>query len=437
MTTYNAMPYLDGNFGPVTEEITAMDLALIGSIPSELDGRFVRNGPNPRTEPDMDKHHWFLGEGMVHGIRLGDGKARWYRNRYVAPADRTDIFGPNTHVIGHAGKTLAIVEGGPLPVELDDELNFLDTTNLGGLPSGFSAHPKLDPITGELHVAAYHWPDQVDKIHYVVVDAYGVVSKSIPIHAPKMPMIHDMALTQSYAAILDLPVAVNVEMAMQGYPFPFAWDREYESRVGLIPRTASSSNEIIWCDVDPIWVYHPMNSYDLDDGRVVIDVCEYDSMFDADRNGPLRDGPPRLSRWTVDPVSQKVTRETLDDQTQEFPRVSDAVATLPYRYGYTTGGDQESLDWFASTVKHDMDTQTSETRVHGSGREPGEPVFVPRDEATAEDDGWLMMYVYDRQRNGTDFVILDAQNICGEEVARVALPQRVPNGFHGSWIADA
>ena len=122
MSTYNADPYLEGNFAPVTEEVTATDLPITGSIPTELEGRFVRNGPNPRTIPDSEKHHWFLGEGMVHGIRLGGGKAQWYRNRYVAPTDRDDIFGPNTHVIGHAGKTLAIVEGGALPVELDDEL---------------------------------------------------------------------------------------------------------------------------------------------------------------------------------------------------------------------------------------------------------------------------------------------------------------------------
>lgn len=436
MSTYNADPYLEGNFAPVVEEVTATDLPVTGSIPAELEGRFLRNGPNPRTTPDSDTHHWFLGEGMVHGIRLGGGKAQWYRNRYVAPADRDDVFGPNTHVISHAGKTLAIVEGGPLPVELDDELNFVDTTNLGGLPSGFSAHPKLDPVTGELHVAAYHWPDQVDKIHYVVVDADGAVSKSIPIHAPKMPMIHDMALTQKYAAIFDLPVAVNIEMAMEGYAFPMAWDREYEPRVGLIPRSATTSDEIVWCEVDPMWVYHPMNSYDRGDGAVVIDVCEYDSMFDSDRNGPIRDALPRLSRWVVDPSTQKVTRETLDDKTQEFPKVNDAFATLPYRYGYTSGGDVSTDDWFSTTVKHDLHTQTRTVQTHGADREPGEPVFVAREGASAEDDGWLMMYVYDRARNSTDFVILDATDITGDEVARIELPQRVPNGFHGSWIAD-
>ena len=229
MTTYDASPYLSGNFAPVGVESTALDLPVIGSIPDELSGRFLRSGPNPRETPDMEKHHWFFGEGMVHGVRLGGGRAQWYRNRYVGTAD---MGGPNTSIIGHAGKTLAIVEAGAKPMELTDELDRIGPTDLGGLPSGFTAHPKLDPLTGELHAVCYHWPDQVDKVHYVVVGADGVVSKAIPISAPTMPMIHDMALTQSYGTVFDLPVAVDFEMAMGGSSFPLRWFHDYEARIG-------------------------------------------------------------------------------------------------------------------------------------------------------------------------------------------------------------
>lgn len=437
MSIYDATPYLAGNYAPVAAEVTAFDLPVTGSIPAELEGRFLRNGPNPRETPDMENHHWFLGDGMVHGLRLGGGKAQWYRNRYVQP---DAAFGPNTNVIGHAGKTLAIVEAGPQPVELDDELNHIGVTDLGGLPSGFTAHPKLDPLTGELHAVNYHWPDQMDKVHYVVVDADGQVSKSVPIHTPTMPMIHDMALTQTYAAIFDLPVAVNIELAIAGNPFPLTWHHDYNARIGLLPRDADSGDDVIWCEIDPCFAYHPMNSYDRDDGCVVIDICEYDSMFDTDRNGPFRDSMPRLARWIADPSTGKVSRETLDDAVHEFPRVSNAVATLPYRYGYTAGDATGTGEWFGTTVKHDMVAGSSQTRVHGGRREPGEPVFVSREHGTAEDDGWLMMFVYDPDRNSssggaTDLVILDATDITGDEVARVELPQRVPNGFHGNWVA--
>jgi len=434
MSIYDASPYLAGNYAPVAEEVTAIDLAVTGSIPSELEGRYVRNGPNPPSTPDMEKHHWFLGQGMVHGVRLMDGEAKWYRNRYVSDEQG---FGPNTNVVGHAGQTLAIVEAGGLPVALTDELESIGTTDLGGLPSGFSAHPKIDPLTGELHVLCYHWPDQVDKVHYVVVGPDGTVTKSVPVHTPTMPMIHDMGLTQTYAAVFDLPVAVNFELAMAGNPFPVSWHDDYNARIGLLPRSATTGDEVIWCEIDPCFAYHPMNSYDTDDGKVVIDICEYDRMFDNDRNGPFRDSLPRLARWTIDPTTQSVKRETLDDDVQEFPRVSDAVANLPYRYGYTSGGVTEGVDWFGTTIKHDLTADARVVREHGDRREPGEPVFVARENATAEDDGWLMMYVYDPGRNGSDLVILDATDITGEEVARIELPQRVPNGFHGNWIPDA
>ena len=433
MTTYDSAPYVAGNFAPIETEVTAFDLPVMGAIPSELSGRFLRNGPNPRDIPDVNSHHWFFGEGMVHGIRIGGGKAQWYRNRYVGTAE---MGGPNTGVIGHGGKTMAIVEAGALPVELDDELSGVGSTDLGGLPSGFSAHPKLDPLTGELHAVCYQWPDQVDKVHYVVVDADGVVAKSLAISTPTMPMIHDMALTQSYAAVLDLPVAVDFEMAMGGSPFPLRWFPEYNARVGLVPRSATSQDDVIWCEIDPCFTFHPMNSYDAEDGTVVIDVCEYDLMFDRDRNGPFRDSLPRLARWTVDPVSKKVRRETLDDVVHEFPRVADAVVSLPYRYGYTAGGQAETGKWFHTTVKRDMTTGATVTRDYGPNSEVGEPVFVARENGAGEDDGWIMVLVYDSERDATDFVILDAADIAGDPVATVELPQRVPHGFHGNWIAD-
>ncbi len=433
MTTYDASPYLAGNFAPVAEEVTAIDLPVTGSIPPELSGRFLRNGPNPRSVDDLATHHWFFGEGMVHGIRLGDGKARWYRNRY---SGTVDAGGPNTSIIGHAGKTLAIVEAGAKPMELDDELNIVGRSDLGGLPSGFTAHPKLDPVTGELHAVCYHWPDQVDKVHYVVVSPEGVVTKSVPITTPTMPMIHDMGLTQTYGAVFDLPVAVDFEMAMGGSPFPLRWFHDYNARIGLVPRAATTEDEVIWCEIDPCFAYHPMNSYDADDGTVVIDICEYDSMFDRDRNGPFRDSKPRLARWTIDPTTAKVQRETLDDAVHEFPRVNDAVNTLPYRYGYTAGGNPETADWFFTTVKRDMTTGSTETRTWGTGVEVGEPIFVAREGATAEDDGWIMVLLYDAARDTSDLVILDATDITGDRVATIELPQRVPHGFHGNWVAD-
>ena len=178
-----ANPYLAGNFGPVDVETTATDLPVTGTLPPELRGRYLRNGPNLVRETDPLAYHWFTGEGMVHGVGLEDGRAAWYRNRYVRSDDVTEVKGwprtpgprhgmgggtANTNVIVHAGRTFAIVEAGALPIELDDELMTISTSDFDGtLPGSFTAHPKRDPQTGELHAVVYYW--EWDHIEYVVV----------------------------------------------------------------------------------------------------------------------------------------------------------------------------------------------------------------------------------------------------------------------------
>lgn len=451
MTILDAVPYLAGNFAPVHEEITAFDLPVTGQIPEELEGRLLRNGPNPIDQPDLASHHWFLGDGMVHGVRLRGGKAEWYRNRYVGSQRTKELLdrdtpkpalaesGPNTNVIGHAGRTYAIVEAGTKPVELTYELETIGTNGFcDSLLNGYTAHPKYDPLTGEMHAIAYAPTALLDKLEYIVVGSDGTMTKTIQINAPTMPMVHDMALTQNYAVVLDLPVAVDLDLAFAGARFPVRWFDDYDARLGLLPRSADTEAEIIWCSIEPCFAYHPLNSYDLDDGRVVIDICRYDKMFDKDRNGPFRDSLPQLERWTVDPSRREVKRETIDERFQEFPRVAGSVLNQKHRFGYTTqlGGDRERWE-LGNTIKHDFDAGTSETHDHGPGRGSGEPVFVSRSGATVEDDGWILTVVFDAAENRSDLVILDASDLAGPEVARVQLPARVPAGFHGNWVRDS
>jgi carotenoid cleavage dioxygenase len=218
--------YLEGNFAPVSDEVTAVDLEVIGQIPAELEGRYLRNGPNPVAVDRPEQHHWFAGAGMVHGVRLRDGRAEWYRNRYVrsqavrralgeTPAADDPHGSPNTSVLAWAGQTLAIVEGGGPPVEMGYEL---DTGSAGTfsstLPGAFTAHPKFDPLTGELHAMCHAWAQWFDHIKYLVVDADGRVSKTVDIPLPGMVMVHDMSLTRTYAVVYDLPVTVDVDLAL-------------------------------------------------------------------------------------------------------------------------------------------------------------------------------------------------------------------------------
>ena len=287
-------PYLGGNYAPVEQEVTAFDLEVTGQIPVELEGRWLRNGPNPGADIDPAVHHWFMGAGMVHGVRLRGGRAEWYRNRYVSSAEG---FSPNTNVGGFAGTTWAMVEAGAPPVELGYELDPLGVNAFDGtLPNGFTAHPKYDPSTGELHAMAYQWPDLLDHVQYLVVGGDGRVSKVVDIPVPDMPMIHDMSLTDTYAVVYDLPVIVNLDVVVEGYPWPFTWAPDRAARVGLLPRSGTA-DDMIWCDVDPCYVFHPLNAYDADDGSVVVDLCRYDRMMDTDRSGPFGDTLPTFDRW--------------------------------------------------------------------------------------------------------------------------------------------
>ena len=428
----SANPYLIGNMAPVEQEVTAFDLPITGSVPRDLDGRWLRNGPNPHGPVDPATHHWFLGDGMVHGVRLRDGRAEWYRNRYVANADG---FGPNTNVGGFAGRTWAMVEGGTPPVELDDELNSLGVNRFQDTLTGpFSAHPKYDPATGELHAMGYHWPDLVDHIQYIVVGPDGLVSSTLDIPVPDMPMVHDMSLTPTYAVVYDLPVTVNFDVMGKGFPFPFAWNPDRAARVGLLPRSGTAG-DIIWCDVDPCYVFHPLNAFDAPDGTVVVDVCRYDSMMVDDFRGPFGDSLPTFDRWVIDPVARRVTETRIDDRPQEFPRHNPRVGLQRHRFGYTSEVRPGTVNLHGAIIKLDVDAGTTEAHEFGAGRGGAEPVVVPKADAVAEDDCWILTVVYDAGTDSSELCILDAADITAPEVARIALPQRVPYGFHGNWVS--
>ncbi len=336
---------------------------------------------------------------------------------------------------GFAGTTWATVEAGGCPVELTYELETLGRNDFfGTLPGAFTAHPKYDPDTGELHAMVYAWAEWMDHIQYVVVAPDGKVRKTLDIPLG-MTMLHDMSLTERFAVVYDQPCTVDLDLAFAGR-FPFRWNPDYGNRVGLLPREGGV-DDIVWIDVPNGYAFHPMNAYDADDGRVVIDLCQYDVMFDRDLLGPFGDpGLARLERWTLDPEARTASIDVVDERANEFPRHRGSLSTKPYRYGYCAAPSvDDAAGW--PTLKHDLQTGTRQEFDHGPGRAAGEPVFVAREGGTAEDDGWLVTFVHDLGENTTDFVVMDAADFDrADYVARVRLPQRVPFGFHGNWVSD-
>lgn len=444
--TDTANRYLAGNFAPVADEVTAHDLRVTGTIPPDLAGRLLRIGPNPLPNENAAAYHWFTGPGMVHGVRLRDGRAQWYRRRWVRSDRVCDFFGwpplagprhgmgdntANTNVIGLGGRTFAIVEAGGLPVELSFDLETVERSDLAGTLAGaFTAHPKRDPVTGELHAITYYW--EWDHVRHVVVDRDGRVRRSVEIPLPGKPMVHDCALTERYVLVFDLPVTFDIDLAMSEAFFPYKWNPEHPARVGLLPRDGGA-DQIRWVAVEPCYVFHPLNAYDLPDGRVVVDVVRHPRMFASDLLGP-NEGAPTLDRWTLDPVTGHAREERLDDHGVEFPRHDERRVGRRHRFGYAATFDALR---HGPALKYDLERGVTEVHDYGHERATLEPVFVPRTPDAAEDDGWIMSYVYDGASGRSDVVILHAQDFAGDPVATIHLPARVPFGFHGNWVPDA
>ncbi|MGH3299101.1 MAG: carotenoid oxygenase family protein [Trebonia sp.] len=450
-------PFLQGAFAPVEEEITAFDLPVTGTLPASLSGRYLRNGPNPLGLDDPN-YHWFIGAGMVHGVRLRDGRAEWYRNRWVrsrllaeslgeqwpaGPLHDDMDFAANTHILRHAGRYLATVEAGALPYELSDELDTLGPCDFGGtLPGGFAAHTKPDQATGELHAIAYYWA--WDHVQHVVIGTDGRVSRTTDIPVPDGPMMHDFALTGKYVVLLDLPVTFSMDAVSAGRKLPYAWNPAHHARVGLLPRDGGAES-IRWIEIDPCFIFHTLNAYD-DGEHVVLEVCRYEGSYDVSVFAGK--GPLTLDRWIIDPAAGKVTAQRLDDRAQEFPRVDDRVIGRPHRYGYSAvigevsqailqpDGDLPDRAFGNALLKHDLVAGTVQARQFGRDATAGEAVFIPASPEAAEDDGYVMAFVHNPDRGAADLLILAAQDFTGEPVARVHLPARIPLGFHGNWIAD-
>jgi carotenoid cleavage dioxygenase-like enzyme len=454
-------PFLQGNFGPWREEGDAPDLQVIGELPRDLNGTFYRNGPNPAFEPP-GRYHWFDGDGMIHAIHLEDGRAS-YRNRWVQSRGLAEeraaghalypgIFDlqpgetptykntANTNIVWHAGKLLALMEAA-LPTQLRP--GTLDTIGeydfRGRLGGAMTAHPKIDPETGELLFFGYA---PFPYLQYYVADRSGALVKHEVIDLAWGSMVHDFAVTKDHVVFILCPVVFSLE-DMERRGGAFTWEPERGTRLGVMPRGGGNA-DVRWYDTDPCYVFHPLNAYE-EQGALVVDVARYprlDFMTPSAARDPGNedDGAAKLHRWRIDLGAGGVRSEALDDVPAEFPRADERRLGRKHRWGYVAAAGPEGtgrMPLFTSIRRYDLERGTIETRAFGAGNGVGEPLFVPRRPDSAEDDGYVLALAYDEARHASDFYVLDARNISGEPIARVVLPHRVPYGFHGNWVAGA
>jgi carotenoid cleavage dioxygenase len=434
--------HLTGNFAPVFDERTELALEVVGTIPPELNGRFFRNGSNPKTGWSP---HWFLGNGMVHGVELGKGNANWYRNRYVqtplldnpeaerfrpdGTVDRT-LSCANTHVIRHGGRILALEEGS-FPFELSTELETIGAHDYGGkLNSAMTAHPRICGETGELLFFGYGQQPPYLVYYRVTPDGTLVQREEIDVKGPTM--MHDWNVTRNHVVFMDLPMVFDVSAIAEG-GMPLRWSDDYGARLGVMPRDGRNA-DVTWYEVDPCYVFHAMNGYD-DGDRIILDVCHMQKLVfsPADGEGGT---PPRLYRWEIDQKAGTIKGEYLDDQPAEFPRVHDRTVGVRHRYGYTVGLGADPTSFGGVLQKYDRESGAKQIHPVGAGRQAGEPVFAAAPGASGEDEGWILTFVYDESSDSSELVIIDASEFEKAPVARIVMPRRVPFGFHGSWLPD-
>ena len=463
--TIAANPFLQGNFAPVQEEVVAKNLKIIGKLPPDLDGMFVRNGPNPQFPP-IRNYHWFEGDGMLHGVRIREGAAS-YRNRYIRtrgwqqeqsrgqsiygsildPLDmrlilrtswnsltRRDLMKNtgNTALIYHDQKLLALWEAGaPYEIELPELKTVGPYNYCGKLRHQFTAHPKIDPATGEMLFFGYDPFKPI--ICYSIADGDGQLVSTTRIKVPRPVMMHDFAITRRYTIFLDMPFTFNVMRGIRGQP-ALKFEPELGARFGILPRHGEGE-AIKWFDVAAGYAFHTLNAYEEGD-EVVILACRTDafpdSFFMPPNGGPII-GPewtPVMYRWRINLKSGSVRETALDDIASEFPKVNEQMIGANMRYGYTS----TLMTSANALLKYDFAKGTTDLHTHGPGRIGGEGVFVSRPDPQTEDDGWVITYVHDEQLNRSELIIVAARDFSARPIARIQIPVRVPYGFHGAWI---
>ncbi|CAA0808904.1 Carotenoid 9-10(9-10)-cleavage dioxygenase 1 [Striga hermonthica] len=485
--------YLSGNFAPVDETSPLADLPVIGHLPECLNGEFVRVGPNPKFAP-VAGYHWFDGDGMIHGMRIKDGKAT-YVSRYVKTSrlkqeeyfggskfmkigDLKGVFGlvtvymqmlrykfnilddsygygtANTALVYHNGNLLALSEGDkPYAIKVleDGDLQTIGLLDYDKrLSHSFTAHPKVDPVTGEMFTFGYsHTPPYVT---YRVISKDGVMQDPVPITIAAPIMMHDFAITENYAIFMDLPLYFRPKEMVKEKKLAFSFDRTKKARFGILPRYAKNELLIRWFELPNCFIFHNANAWEEGD-EVVLITCRLQNpdldQINGSVEGKLEHFTNELYEMRFNLKNGLATQKRLSVSAVDFPRVNESYTGRKQRYVYGTILDE--IAKVTGIIKFDLhekpEIEKEKLKVGGNvsgifdlgpGRFGSEAIFVPRQPGTTseEDDGYLIFFAHDEKTGKSAVNVIDAKTMSPEPVAVVELPKRVPYGFHAFFVTE-
>jgi len=454
----NSLPnniFLKGIWGPLVSECDINDTIIVGKIPKELNGTFYRNGPNPQYVYS-ENYHMFEGDGMIHAITFQNGQVH-YKNRWIRTEKflaerhaRRSLFGgmrdfmvcddsvkdhsrntANTNVVWHHNRLLALNEGGePVNMDINDLTQCNTYTFNQALNRSMMAHPKIDPMTGELIFYSYFGPD----FRYFIANKNGNVTHHEKITMPFLCMMHDFAITENFSIFPLFPLTWDFQRIQRGEPI-FKWEPNLNTRFAIMPRHGNDK-DVIWFEDQSTMGFHVVNAREESDKiileMVAIDDILHDAIAFSDDNAIYKN---YFTRWTFDLKKRKITKERLDEMNVEFPRIDERFVGRNNQYAYMNGTiNESSLNLFDSIICYDVKNNKNQVHHFGQGAFPLEPIFVPRSLDAQEGDGFLLSYVYREAHNRSDLVILEAQQVDAPPLAIVQLPHRVPFGFHGCWV---
>lgn len=478
-TPYNKelTPFVQGGFQPVTQEITVENLSVIGKLPIDLDGQYIKNGPNSFFLPQPGQpYHWFDGDGMVHAVRIKEGKALNYTNKFIKTKrlikdrkrgdtvynmgemsrgnlraildkrayddDGKTILGRlNTNVVFHGRRLLALEE-----TDKPYQLSVPSMDTLGQYTYGdqlkhiMCAHPKIDPVSGELFMFGHEIFPGKYFTSYTVVNRDGSWKSTLRIAVRSAKFMHDMAITERFAVVFDISANFDFNALNKGHD-PWLFDANMPAKFGIVPKYATDAKEVVWFTAKPCMIFHTINAFE--DGDEVVLHCCRGNAFSMSFKTQDHDGNWLYPyEWRFNLKTGVTTERQLCSVRCDFPLVNKSVVGRKQRYSYYTTyrpRPSDNVPLYDGLLKFDHQTGQQVALIYLEKHlSAAEFSFVPRPNPTSEDDGYLVCFVYNEVSDSSQLFVYDAQTLNDASLpqAQIKMPQRVPYGFHGTWLTE-